>query len=201
MSRFCIIALFRPEGVSTQSWDWARIRHHLSHRCGELSAGWSLTAQHVHHPSTGESLVVVRAAPEQPNMEAWGELYASSEALARALSEALDTLVAVVAFELGDERGLYARWDRGSAIEPEARVANPLALAAEALGGDEHTLRRLVALDDVASVLSADPEIDAEDFTEQQWLNSKRREAQQWMERYRTLKQHGRAGGSEETTS
>lgn len=199
MSRFCIVALFRPDAVAAHAWEWARVREHLTHRCGELSAAWSLTAQPVRHPSTGAAHVVVRAVPEQPNMEAWGELYTSSNALGQALSEALETQVAVVAFELEDGHGLYARWERGEAVEAERRVANPLAVAAEALGAHEVTLCELVRLEDGALFPSVEPEMDAEDFAELQWLSLKQREAQQWMQRYRALKQHGRAGGSEDT--
>jgi len=199
MSRFCIVALFRPDTIAAHAWEWGRISQHLAERCGEISAAWSLTAQHVRHPTTGAAHVVVRAVPEEPNMEAWGELYASSEALAQALSDALETQVAVVAFELEDDHGLYARWERGKPVEAETRLANPLGVAAKALGAHEATLRELVRQEEPGLVPSAEPEIDAEDFAEQQWLSLKQREAQEWMQRYRALKQHGRAGGSEDT--
>jgi hypothetical protein len=192
MTRFRIAALFRPDTLTARAWEWSRICEHLARRCGEVSAAWSLTAQHVLHPTTGDIHVLVRAVPEEPNIEAWGELYTSGEALAQALSEALETDVAVVAFELTDGHGLYARWDRGKAEEVESRVADPLARAVRALGAHEATVRELVVDDPSGGAPASDPELDAEDFAEQQWLEAKRREAQQWMDRYRTAKHHGR---------
>ncbi len=189
MTRFRIAALFRPDALTARAWDWTRIRDQLTRRCGELSASWSLTAQQVLHPTTGAAHVLVRAVPEDPNLEAWGELYTSSDSLAQALSEALETQVAVFAFEIEDGHGSYACWDRGRALESEARVTDPLSRAARVLEAHEPTVRQLVFLDDGGDVPTAEAELDAEDFAEQQWLEAKRREAQQWMDRYRASKQ------------
>lgn len=192
MTRFRIAALFRPDALTPRAWDWARVRDHLSKRCGELAACWALSAQRLVHPATGAVHVLVRAFPEEPNLEAWGELYTSSEALAQALSEALETQVAVFAFEVDDTHGLYARFEGGRLVESEARLADPLARAVRAMAAHEETVRQLVVLDDGGDVQGAEAELDAEDFADQQWLEAKRREAQDWMQRYRAAKQ-GRA--------
>jgi hypothetical protein len=198
VTRFRIAALFRPDALTARAWDWSRIREQLTRHCGEVAASWALTAQQVLHPTTGAAHVLVRAAPEGSNLEAWGELYTSAEALAQALSEALETQVAVFAFEVEDGHGLYARWERGQALESEARVADPLSRAAHAMDAHEATVRQLVVLDDGGDVSTAEAELDAEDFAELQWLEAKRREAREWMERYRLAKQV-RAGDSDGT--
>ncbi len=204
MRRFRVAGLVREEKIAPGAWDWERVRDRLVARCGELALGWCLTAQRIgpsKRGSAGGAVVIIRVAPEEPNIEAWGELYTCAEPLAQALSEALDTEVVVVAFAVDDESGALARFDRGELVEVEARVADPLALAARAVGVHVPALRDLLegrggrddATDDDATP-EEEPEIDGEEFAEQAWLEHKRREAQAWMARYRQLKSKGHTG-------
>jgi hypothetical protein len=197
MSRFRITALLRPDGVAPRAWDWARIHERLAQRCGELAMSWSIRARYLHEPVDGPAVLVLRVAPDEPSIEAWGELYGCSESLAQALSEALETAVAVVASEVDEPHGAFARYDRGKAVEVEARIADPLRLAARVVGADPGRLRDLVRTEG-EDVPGAGPEVDGEVFAEQQWLDHKRREAAHWMERYHSLKAQRGPGGSEE---
>lgn len=195
MNRFRVAGLVREERIAPAAWDWERIRDRLVSRCGELALGWCMTAQRIGTRPRGSgagSVVIIRVAPEEPNIEAWGELYTCAEPLAQALSEALDTEVVVVAFAVDDDSGTLARFDRGEVLEVEARVGDPLTLAARSVGIDGATLRSLVEGADDAG--AAEPEIDGEEFAEQAWLEHKRREAQAWMARYRQLKSKGQRG-------
>ncbi|MBI2897091.1 MAG: hypothetical protein HYY06_26270 [Deltaproteobacteria bacterium] len=202
MTRFRIAGLVREERIAPGAWDWERVRDRLVARCGELALGWCLTAQRIgsgRRGSAGGAVVIIRVAPEEPNIEAWGELYTCAEPLAQALSEALETEVVVVAFAVDDDCGALARFDRGEAVEARARVTDPLTLAARAVGIDGPALRELIegrgGRDDSgtgdAPGAEEEPEIDGEEFAEQAWLEHKRREAQAWMARYRQLKSKG----------
>jgi hypothetical protein len=205
MTRFRITGMMREEGIAPGAWDWPRVRDCLVARCGEIALRWSLTAQRLRRVGGG-AVVLLRVAPDDPNIEAWGELYIRAEPLAQALSEALETEVVVVSGTVDDSSGSFARYDRGAPIEVETRVGHALTLAARVVGVDAELLREAVVdarsrdeepPPEVAAE-EEDPELDGEEFAEQAWLEHKRREAQAWMARYRQLKST-RSGGNENT--